>query len=79
MTALHLAAFNGRAKVVNLLLDWGLDINAENKYSETPLHLACADGRAQIVKILLDWSEKQSALVPPATPPTRRTPPHTPY
>ncbi len=36
-TALHVAASGGRVESVQLLLDKGLDINARNKYGNTPL------------------------------------------
>ena len=41
-TALHFAAYNGRAEVVNWLLSKKAEVNATNEFGQTPLHLvAC--------------------------------------
>lgn len=39
-TALHLAALNGYARVVQLLVEYGADVNATNNKGETPLMVA---------------------------------------
>ncbi|CAG0894858.1 unnamed protein product [Darwinula stevensoni] len=58
-TALHLAAQNGHASVVEVLLKSGVNRNVTNKMEKTPLHLAATEGHANICEILI----KQGALV----------------
>jgi len=53
-TPLFLAAKNGNAAMIELLLKSGADGNAPNQAGTTPLMLAAASGKADAVKILLD-------------------------
>ena len=54
-TALHLAALNDRAAVVELLLAQpGVDVNARTKWRSTPLILAVSRGHAAPARLLLD-------------------------
>jgi ankyrin repeat protein len=57
-TALHLAAFFGRAEAVRLLLDAGADPNAVGTSEQIgpvqPLHSAAASGRLEGVRLLLE-------------------------
>jgi uncharacterized protein len=57
-TALHLAAFFGRAEAVRLLLDVGADPNAVGTSEQIgpvqPLHSAAASGRVEGVRLLLE-------------------------
>lgn len=39
-TLLHKASRNNHFEVVDILIKLGLDINAKNRYGDTPLHLA---------------------------------------
>ena len=39
-TLLHKASRNNHFEVVDILIKFGLDINAKNRYGDTPLHLA---------------------------------------
>ena len=40
--------------VAQLLLQCGVDVNAQDSQCETPLHLASASGRLEIVRVLLE-------------------------
>ena len=42
------------AQIVNLLLEFGAQVNIVNKIAETPLHLAVSHVRPEVVQILLD-------------------------
>lgn len=50
---LTLAAFEGRVRVVKLLLELGADPNFSTSNGWTPIIAAANDGRTQIVKVLL--------------------------
>ncbi|EAY10095.1 hypothetical protein TVAG_274580 [Trichomonas vaginalis G3] len=49
--ALHWFVHNGNLEAVQYCIQY-LDVNAQNKYLETPLHSACQYNRTEIVKIL---------------------------
>ncbi len=51
---LHFAAAHGHKDVVAFLLDKGVDINATDKFGQTPLHRAAAHGCKDVVAFLLD-------------------------
>ncbi|VDN29268.1 unnamed protein product, partial [Dibothriocephalus latus] len=53
-TPLHLAAQNGHKQTARILLYFGADVNARNKYGDTPLHTATRYGHIGIVRILLN-------------------------
>jgi len=53
-TALHAATRKGYYKIVQILLDRGIDINSKNNSGYTALHEASFVGNVNIVKILLD-------------------------
>jgi ankyrin repeat protein len=44
-SALHVAARRGNVAVARALLEWGADIEARDKYGDTPLHRACASNK----------------------------------
>ncbi|KAK3688029.1 hypothetical protein B0T22DRAFT_535283 [Podospora appendiculata] len=53
-TALHVAVRSGNTKLVSMLLDLGMDINAEDSWNEeTPLVCAAARGFHHVVALLL--------------------------
>jgi HEAT repeat protein len=53
-TPLHIAVWEGRKELVELLLAKGADVNARtNPMGSTPLHFAASDGRKDLVELLL--------------------------
>src|SRR4029077_2716935 len=54
-TALHLAAFFGKAESARLLLDAGAEVNAisDNEMRVEPLHSAAAGGHRDVCRVLL--------------------------
>lgn len=52
-TPLMVAAKAGHVKVVNILLERGANINAQDRFGITPVMLAAANGNAEIVSLLL--------------------------
>ena len=52
-TAVHVAAGNNHADVVELLIDAGADIEVKNNDGRSPLHVASRRGNFQVVKILV--------------------------
>ncbi len=52
VTALHVAAQNGRHDVVRLLLDKGAQVDTAMRGGFTPLHIAAKNGHLKIVKML---------------------------
>lgn len=53
VTPLHCAAFRGNEAMVEILLEYGADIDAQNKNGDTALHLAAIRGNRKIMKLLL--------------------------
>ena len=53
MTALHHQAMNGRLRVMEMLLGFEADINAECDKGNTPLHYAAHCGEAEAVEFLI--------------------------
>jgi hypothetical protein len=55
-SALHLAAFSGKAEAVRLLLDRHAEVNARarTKFKNTPLQAALLSGQYQTTKLLLE-------------------------
>ena len=54
MTPLYLAAREGHAGVINVLLEYNASLTAPTIYGHVPLHTASAYGHAAIVKLLID-------------------------
>jgi hypothetical protein len=53
LSALHMAAQGGNARIVQLLLDNGADINIENHAQGTALHTAAIMGHDSVARLLL--------------------------
>lgn len=43
----------GNAKIIEILLKYGADVNSKSDSGDTPLHIAAQDGHTKIVEILL--------------------------
>jgi ankyrin repeat protein len=52
-TALHSAAQRGHREIAELLLENGADVNATNRWGQTPLHYAVVFQHAEAVEVLL--------------------------
>ena len=50
---LHQAASNGDVKLMELILNTSLDLNAKTSSGHTALHLACQYGKTEIVQLLI--------------------------
>ncbi len=53
-TALHLAAMNGNAAIIELLLNRGIEINRSNNMHRTALHIAALYDNLEAVQLLVD-------------------------
>ncbi len=52
-TALHWAAYRSDDRAATVLVGAGADLNAVNRYGQTPLSLAAASGSADLVRLLV--------------------------
>ena len=52
-TPLHLAAYNGHARVVRLLIEHGASVNARTDAGITPLEWAQRNGHMEVVELLI--------------------------
>lgn len=50
----HEVSEKGYNLLLNNLLDYGINLNLENKYGITPAHLACTNGCFEVLKILFE-------------------------
>ncbi|XP_055620117.1 protein phosphatase 1 regulatory subunit 16A isoform X4 [Toxorhynchites rutilus septentrionalis] len=53
LTALHQCCIDDNAEMLNLLLDFGANVNAQDSERWTPLHAAATCGHLNLVKILI--------------------------
>ncbi|RGP60303.1 hypothetical protein FLONG3_10911, partial [Fusarium longipes] len=59
-TALHFAAMNGNASIIQLLVRYGFDVMAKARDEATPLHLAAQGGHRDAAKTLIDLGARNS-------------------
>lgn len=52
-TPIGCAAYNGQAKVVEMLIEAGAEVNPADEEEITPLHLAVQEGHLSVVEVLL--------------------------
>jgi ankyrin repeat protein len=53
-TFIHLASFKGHTKIIESLLDKGIDVNIRNNNNDTPLHFGSYSGRIENINFLLE-------------------------
>ena len=65
LTALHLAAgFNPNVDVAELLLEWGAEVESEDRNLRmTPLHWAARNADPAVAELLLEWGANVEATV----------------
>lgn len=54
LTPLHQAALKSNQELVDLLLEYGANVNRPNAYGETPLHLACQAASVKFIHKFLE-------------------------
>ena len=52
-TALHLAVQTGSKEVSQVLIEYGADVNCQNKSLQTPIYLAAVGGHQEVLKMLI--------------------------
>ena len=57
-TSLHWAARGGDVQLVQLLLDNGADVNAHNRYDETPSQFASGPKKQEVLNLLSEYGAK---------------------
>ena len=50
---MHIAALNGHATVVQMLIDAGADVNAKDDEGATPMKDAAQNGHKECVKLII--------------------------
>ena len=61
-SGLHIAAWHGFPRIVELLCEAGASINLNNEEQETALHVAAARGHIECMRCLLDSQEGQAVI-----------------
>ena len=62
LTLLIIAALNGHANIVEVLLEKGANVNAVDSEGWTPLHFAAQNGHASVVEVLLEKGANVNAV-----------------
>lgn len=62
MTALHLCVSKGDVRSVEILIEYGVDVDIVDSQKRTALHIACAMGSTAIVSILLRKEAKTELM-----------------
>jgi ankyrin repeat protein len=60
-SSLYKAAVKDNPAVVDLLLEWGAEVNARDGSGATPLHGAADGGRVDLTRLYLDWGADPEA------------------
>ena len=55
VTALHFAALSEYPYILEILMEYGADLNVKNLNGETPLHWACASGNFHPVLVFVNF------------------------
>ena len=62
LTALHNAAYNGHVEIINILLEYGADVDAVDRQQLNALHYVCRQGYLELAKILYKRSSNVNAV-----------------
>ncbi|CAM9936968.1 unnamed protein product [Ectocarpus sp. 6 AP-2014] len=62
LSALEAAARHGRAGVVKVLIEHGVNVNTANADGSTPLHCAACGGSPQVIDVRLPRQEQTSII-----------------
>lgn len=61
-TALHLAVQRGSKEVSQVLIQYGADVNCQNKSLQTPVYLAAVGGHQDVLKMLISQGGDVDAI-----------------
>ena len=61
-SGLHIAAWHGFPRIVEMLCEAGASLNLNNEEQETALHVAAARGHIECMRCLLDSGEGQAVI-----------------
>jgi ankyrin repeat protein len=59
---LHVAVESGKAEMVELIIDKGVDVNVQGDSRATPLHLAAMSGNLEIAALLINRNANVNAI-----------------
>ena len=61
-SGLHIAAWHGFPRIVEILCEAGASLNLHNEEQETALHVAAARGHIECMRCLLDSQDGQAVI-----------------